>query len=371
MLRVAIQMDPIEAVNIESDTTWLMMTTAQDRGHSQWVYDFRTLALEDGRLFCRARPVTLKQVVGDHVTFGDEVKLDLSQDVDVILMRQDPPFDMAYVTATYLLETVHPRTLVVNDPAQVRSAPEKLMVTAVPGLQPPTLISSDVVALTDFHERHGDVVHLASYAPLLAKKGLTDPVAIPDISTKAKAQAVLGMDMEKLNAEKEAFKKETAAQKAEPKVAPKPAFKPAARPVANTETPAESSAEATAEAPKPAPRPAFKPKMKVESSDPKPTTDETSTEDTPKPAARPETAPRGGPAKFHPGAAASPRPPGPRRWRCGAGHRWAAGPSAPAQTAPRVRPRRRIRALQACPWAAASPQSAAPASTCPSPVAPP
>ncbi|MCS6626225.1 glutathione synthase [Roseibacterium beibuensis] len=158
MLRVAIQMDPIEAVNIESDTTFLQAMEAQNRGYPVWVYDFRTLALEDGRLFCRARPVTLRQTVGDHVTFGDEVKLDLSADVDVILMRQDPPFDMAYVTATYLLETVHPKTLVVNDPAEVRSAPEKLLVTRFPDLTPPTLISSDPVALADFHRRHGEVV---------------------------------------------------------------------------------------------------------------------------------------------------------------------------------------------------------------------
>ena len=158
MLRVAIQMDPVEGVDIEVDTTWLMMMTAQDRGHAQWVYDFRTLALEEGRLFCRARPVTLKHVAGDHVTFGDWVKLDLATDIDVILRRQDPPFDMAYVTATYRLETVHPGTLVVNDPAEVRSAPEKLMVTAFPGLQPPTLITSDRIALTAFHKQHGDVV---------------------------------------------------------------------------------------------------------------------------------------------------------------------------------------------------------------------
>lgn len=157
-MKVAIQMDPIEGVNIASDTTWLMATEAQNRGYPLWVYDFRTLALDEGRLYCRARPVTLKQVQGDHVTFGEEVKLDLGRDVDVILMRQDPPFDMAYVTATYLLETVHPRTLVVNDPAQVRSAPEKLLVTHFPDLTPPTLISSDPVALVDFHRRHGDVV---------------------------------------------------------------------------------------------------------------------------------------------------------------------------------------------------------------------
>jgi len=158
MLKVAVQMDPIEGVDIEVDTTWLMMLTAQDRGHRLWVYDFRTLALEEGRLFCRARPVTLRHVAGDHVTLGDYEKLDLATDIDVILMRQDPPFDMAYVTATYMLETVHPGTLVVNDPAEVRSAPEKLMVTAFPGLQPPTLITSDPVALTAFHKRHGDVV---------------------------------------------------------------------------------------------------------------------------------------------------------------------------------------------------------------------
>jgi glutathione synthase len=158
MLRVAIQMDPIQAVDIHSDTTFMMALSAQERGHALWVYDFRTLALEDGRLFCRAFPMTLRETVGDHVTLGDAVRLDLANDVDVILMRQDPPFDMAYVTATYLLETVHPGTLVVNDPAEVRSAPEKLLVTQFPGLTPPTLISSDPVALVDFHQRHGDVV---------------------------------------------------------------------------------------------------------------------------------------------------------------------------------------------------------------------
>ena len=158
MLKVAIQMDPMEAVDILADTTFMMAMTAQDRGYPLWVYDFRTLALEEGRLSCRARPMTVRAVAGDHVTFGDEVKLDLGEDVDVILMRQDPPFDMAYVTATYLLETVHPKTLVVNDPAEVRSAPEKLLVTQFPGLTPPTLISWDPVALTAFHRKHGDVV---------------------------------------------------------------------------------------------------------------------------------------------------------------------------------------------------------------------
>tara|TARA_R110002167_G_scaffold86269_10_gene233518 strand:- start:577 stop:1521 length:945 start_codon:yes stop_codon:yes gene_type:complete len=158
MLKVAIQMDPMESVDILADTTFMMAMTAQDRGYPLWVYDFRTLALEEGRLSCRARPMTVRTVAGDHVTFGDEIRLDLAEDVDVILMRQDPPFDMAYVTATYLLETVHPKTLVVNDPVEVRSAPEKLLVTQFPGLTPPTLITSDPVALVAFHKKHGDVV---------------------------------------------------------------------------------------------------------------------------------------------------------------------------------------------------------------------
>ena len=146
MLKVAIQMDPLEAVNVESDTTFLMALSGQARGHKLWIYDFRTLALDEGRLFCRARPVTVNAVQGEHADFGPEVVLDLAEDVDVILMRQDPPFDMAYVTATYLLERVHPKTLVVNNPAEVRSAPEKLIATLFPGLQPPTLVSSDPAA---------------------------------------------------------------------------------------------------------------------------------------------------------------------------------------------------------------------------------
>jgi glutathione synthase len=158
MLKVAIQMDPLEAVNVQSDTTFLMALTGQARGHKLWVYDFRTLALEDGRLFCRARRVTVRREQGNHADFGPVQRLDLAEDVDVILMRQDPPFDMAYVTATYLLERVHPKTLVVNDPAEVRSAPEKLIATLFPGLQPPTLVSSDPETLVDFHRRHGDVV---------------------------------------------------------------------------------------------------------------------------------------------------------------------------------------------------------------------
>jgi len=157
-LRVAVQMDPIENINIGGDTTFLLMMAAQRRGHTLWVYQPEHLSYEDGKPFARARKVTLREVKGDHVTLGDYEKLDLADDLDVILMRQDPPFDIAYITATYFLETVHPKTLVVNNPTSVRDAPEKLLATRFPGLQPPTLISSDPVALHDFFERHGDCI---------------------------------------------------------------------------------------------------------------------------------------------------------------------------------------------------------------------
>lgn len=157
-LRVAVQMDPIERINIASDTTFLLMMAAQARGHTLWVYEPKHLSMEDGRVFARARKVTLRDVKGDHVTAGEPEILDLADDLDVILMRQDPPFDIAYITATYLLETVHPKTLVVNNPTSVRDAPEKLLATRFPGLQPPTLISADPEALHDFFARHGDCI---------------------------------------------------------------------------------------------------------------------------------------------------------------------------------------------------------------------
>jgi len=156
-LQVAVQMDPIERVNIETDTTFLLMLEAQTRGHGLFVYAPDKLSLDDGRVLARGRAVNLRAVKGDHHSVGDVEVRDLS-DFDVVLMRQDPPFDMAYITATYFLEKIHPATLVVNNPAEVRNAPEKLFVTGFPGLQPPTLISADVDALHDFHEKHGDIV---------------------------------------------------------------------------------------------------------------------------------------------------------------------------------------------------------------------
>ncbi|MDH4385394.1 MAG: glutathione synthase [Caulobacter sp.] len=157
-LRVAVQMDPIGGINIDTDSSFLMMLNAQERGHSLWVYSPDHLSLENGRVRARAQAVTIRPVKGDHVTAGPFVTLDLAEDIDVVLMRQDPPFDMAYITATHFLDAVHPATLVVNNPTEVRNAPEKLFVTGFPGVQPPTLISGDPEAIRDFQDRHGDIV---------------------------------------------------------------------------------------------------------------------------------------------------------------------------------------------------------------------
>jgi glutathione synthase len=156
-LQVAVQMDPLERVNIETDTTFFLMLEAQTRGHGLFVYAPEMLSLDDGRVLARGRSANLRAVKGDHHTVGDVELRDLS-DFDVVLMRQDPPFDLAYITGTYFLEKIHPATLVVNNPAEVRNAPEKLFVTGFPGLQPPTLVSSDAEALHDFHRKHGDMV---------------------------------------------------------------------------------------------------------------------------------------------------------------------------------------------------------------------
>jgi glutathione synthase len=156
-LKVAVQMDPIEGINIEGDTTFLMMESAQARGHSLFVYTTDTLAMDEGRVFGRGRDVTVQRTRGDHARLGDWRRTELSE-FDVILLRQDPPFDMNYIDSTFFLEKVHPKTLVVNDPVEVRNAPEKLFVTDFPGLQPPTLITNDREAIADFRKRHGDVV---------------------------------------------------------------------------------------------------------------------------------------------------------------------------------------------------------------------
>jgi len=156
-LSVAIQMDPVEGINIETDTTFLLMLEAQTRGHGLWVYTPDKLSLEDGKVLGRGRALNLQAVKGDHHKTGEYETRDMAE-FDVVLMRQDPPFDMAYVTATHFLERIHPKTLVVNNPAEVRNAPEKLFVTSFAGVQPPTLITSDREAIYDFRARHGDIV---------------------------------------------------------------------------------------------------------------------------------------------------------------------------------------------------------------------
>jgi glutathione synthase len=157
LLQVAIQMNPVEKVNIETDTTFMLMLEAQTRGHGLWAYAPEHLSLEDGRVTARGRALNLRAVKGDHYRAGEPEVRELAA-FDVVLMRQDPPFDMAYITATHFLDRIHPATLVVNNPGEVRNAPEKLLVTTFPGLQPPTLITSDAEALHDFHARHGDIV---------------------------------------------------------------------------------------------------------------------------------------------------------------------------------------------------------------------
>ena len=158
-LKVAIQMDPVERINIETDTTFLLMLEAQTRGHALWVYTPERIFMEDGRVKATGRPLNLQAVKGDHHRLSEHETRDVSE-MDVVLMRQDPPFDLAYITATHLLERIHPKTLVVNDPGEVRNAPEKLFVTGFPGVQPPTLIASaaDREAIYAFRARHGDMV---------------------------------------------------------------------------------------------------------------------------------------------------------------------------------------------------------------------
>ncbi|MSP68466.1 MAG: glutathione synthase [Alphaproteobacteria bacterium] len=156
-LSVAIQMDPLESINIDADSTFALGLEAMRRGHRLHHYLPKALALRDGLLTAETRALELRRARGDHFTLGAPERSDLTR-FDVILMRQDPPFDMAYITATHLLEHVHPKTLVVNDPAHVRNAPEKLFATHFGGLMPPTLITSDRREILDFRRTQGDIV---------------------------------------------------------------------------------------------------------------------------------------------------------------------------------------------------------------------
>ncbi len=156
-LKVAVQMDPIERIDIRGDSTFALMLEAQRRGHSLFVYHPDTLALRDGNLSATGRDMKVADVAGRHFEASGERVQDLAW-CDVVLMRQDPPFDMNYITYTHLLEAVHPKTLVVNDPAEVRNAPEKLYVLQYTDFMPPTLISRDPVRLAQFRAEHGDII---------------------------------------------------------------------------------------------------------------------------------------------------------------------------------------------------------------------
>ncbi len=156
-LTVAVQMDPITAIKIKGDSTFALLLEAQARGHKLLFYTADSLAMRDGAVIARMAPITVRDVEGDHVTIGEATVRNFDS-IDVVLMRQDPPFDMAYITATHLLERIHPKTLVVNNPAHVRNAPEKIMVTLFPDLMPATLIARDKEMIQDFRKEHGAVV---------------------------------------------------------------------------------------------------------------------------------------------------------------------------------------------------------------------
>ena len=165
-LKIAVQMDPIERINIRGDSTFALLLEAQQRGHALAYYTPERLALSGGRVFAAVQTLTVRDQVGDHVTLGEPRRAELTE-FDVVLLRQDPPFDLAYITTTHLLERIVPHTLVVNDPAQVRNAPEKMFVMEFPELMPPTLITRDLAEIKAFRIEHGDIV----MKPLYGKGG--------------------------------------------------------------------------------------------------------------------------------------------------------------------------------------------------------
>jgi glutathione synthase len=165
-LNVAVQMDPIERINIRGDSTFALLLEAQARGYPVSYYTPDQMALRDGKVSATVRPLTVRDKAGDHFTLG-EPRHGALDTFDVVLLRQDPPFDLAYITSTHMLERIQPKTLVVNDPAHVRNAPEKVFVTEFPDLMPPTLITRDLETIKKFRAEHGDIV----MKPLYGKGG--------------------------------------------------------------------------------------------------------------------------------------------------------------------------------------------------------
>jgi len=156
-LDIAVQMDHVRTVNIVGDTTFALSLEAQRRGHRLYHYTPDRLAMVGGKVFARLEAMTVRDEKGDHFSLGEPVRTDLSQ-MDVVLLRQDPPFDMNYITTTHMLERIHPKTLVVNDPAWVRNSPEKIFVTEFPDLMPETLITKDPAEVAAFRKEHGDII---------------------------------------------------------------------------------------------------------------------------------------------------------------------------------------------------------------------
>jgi glutathione synthase len=156
-LKVAVQMDPIARINIRGDSTFAMLLEAQTRGHAISYYTPDRMAQRGREIFATVQPLTVRDKEGDHFSLGESSRVNLAA-FDVVLLRQDPPFDLAYISTTHMLERIHPKTLVVNDPAHVRNAPEKVMVMEFTDLMPPTLLSRDLDEIKAFRAEHGDVV---------------------------------------------------------------------------------------------------------------------------------------------------------------------------------------------------------------------
>ncbi|MCZ4352175.1 glutathione synthase [Roseovarius aestuarii] len=156
-MKIAFQMDPIEPININADSTFRLAEEAQARGHTLFYYTPDKLSYDEGRITARGWPLQVQRVAGNHAILGEETTVDLA-DFDVVWLRQDPPFDMFYITTTHLLDRLAPKTLVVNDPFWVRNFPEKLLILDFPQLMPPTTIARDLSTIRAFRDRHGDVI---------------------------------------------------------------------------------------------------------------------------------------------------------------------------------------------------------------------
>ncbi|WP_128892593.1 glutathione synthase [Erythrobacter sp. HKB08] len=163
-LRVAVQMDPIETINIAGDSSFALMLSAQERGHEVWHYDVQSLGYETGegvgaKMTCHAAPLRVQRVEGDHFQWKGECRrIDLAQDIDVVLMRQDPPFHLGYISSALLLDRLKGQTLVINDPREVVNAPEKMFVLDYARFMPPTLVTRKLSDVREFMERHGACV---------------------------------------------------------------------------------------------------------------------------------------------------------------------------------------------------------------------